>query len=305
MIMSRMLNFVAAGALTLGLAGCGATVDKGSAKAQTGAPESAQVEVLSLPYNPNLPTYVVVVEPLVDGASGMTSGGGRTARAPEPSGSYFGSGLWGGDTEGSYSTANWYGPGNDAGHGASAQLVTALTRWGNISVAQPQSIISNGDGTYTTTLQEGEVGPFIIKGTVTEFNETAEKDESNRGGSLGALGRGVRNIGSWAGSRTTSAVGDQVAIANPSAEKKEMKRSGMVGMDLQIVDGRNGRIVQGFNVQGTFTTVSATSGMSLYGMGGGDAAYASSALGQATRAAMNDALQQTHDILSARVTTAE
>jgi curli biogenesis system outer membrane secretion channel CsgG len=77
-----------------------------------------------------------------------------------------------------------------------------------------------------------------------------------------------------------------------------MTRSGMVGMDLQLVDGRSGRIVRGYNCAGTFKTVSATSGLSVFGIGGGDSAFAASALGQATRAAMNDALRQTSDALA-------
>jgi hypothetical protein len=40
------------------------------------------------------------------------------------------------------------------------------------------------------------------------------------------------------------------------------------------------------------TAVSATSGLSLFGAGGGSSAFAASALGQATRAAMSDAVRQ-------------
>ena len=43
---------------------------------------------------------------------------------------------------------------------------------------------------------------------------------------------------------------------------------------------------------GKFTSEAATSGFSVFGIGGADTAYAASALGQAQRAAMNDAVQQ-------------
>ena len=72
---------------------------------------------------------------------------------------------------------------------------------------------------------------------------------------------------------------------------------GMVGMDLMLVDGRSARILRSFNSGGTFQTQSATSGMSLFGIGGGDAEFAASALGQATRVAMNDAVRKTADTL--------
>lgn len=288
---------------TVILGGCAAKVDPASARAQEGTTESTKVDIASVPFDPGAPIYVVVVDTFEDGTTGITSGGGRTARAPEPAGSWFGyhSGLRGGGTEASASTAPTYGPGSETGRGVAAQLRTALTRGGNIVVADPRTVISNGDGTYTTELNEGEVGPFIIRGTVTEFNETAEKNESNRGGSLGALGRGIQNIGYYTGSRTARAVGSTTAIANPSMEQSEMQRTGMVTIDVEVLDGRNGRLVGGFPASGTFSTVSATSGVSVFGVGGGDAAFASSALGQATRAAMNEALIQTDQTLKSRV----
>ena len=49
---------------------CTATVDKQSVKATQTAPESTQVEVVRIPYDPSLPYYVVTVEPLSFDADG-------------------------------------------------------------------------------------------------------------------------------------------------------------------------------------------------------------------------------------------
>jgi curli biogenesis system outer membrane secretion channel CsgG len=63
-------------------------------------------------------------------------------------------------------------------------------------------------------------------------------------------------------------------------------------MDLQLVQPDSGRILGAVVVAGKFIAESATSGVSLFGVGGGGSAFAASALGQATRAATNDAIRQ-------------
>ena len=54
-------------------------IDKSEAQATSTAPVSAQVETISFPFDPNLPKYVVVVEPFDYSASGQMSGGGQAA----------------------------------------------------------------------------------------------------------------------------------------------------------------------------------------------------------------------------------
>ena len=39
-----------------------------------------------------------------------------------------------------------------------------------------------------------EVGPFVIRGTITEFNEVAQAVGQSTGGSIGALGAALANI---------------------------------------------------------------------------------------------------------------
>ncbi len=254
--------FVAAGALAL--QGC-ATVDPSSARAAEGSPESAQVEIVSLPHDPNQPVFLVAVDRFDTAASGRTSGGGFD-----------------------------FGPGRTVGEGVSAQLRTALTRSGNIALVDMDTLVRRPDGTYEArNIQEGEVGPFVIRGVVTEFNETAEAVESGRGGSGGAIGRFFQWIGSRLGIGAVRDVGTGTRIADPRYERRQARRSGMVGMDLQLYDGRTGRVARGYTASGTFTSVTDQSAAGAFGIRGDDAAFASSALGQATRAAMNDALLET------------
>lgn len=122
-------------------------------------------------------------------------------------------------------------------------------------------------------------------------------NKSEAGGSLGRLGAAVGLAGAITGKDSLTWTGAGVAAANPTMKKGKMKRSGAVGMDLRLVDGRNNRLIGAFNSSGTFTTVSAESGFSLFGIGKSGSAYAASALGQATRAAMNDAVQQSTSLL--------
>jgi curli biogenesis system outer membrane secretion channel CsgG len=67
-------------------------------------------------------------------------------------------------------------------------------------------------------------------------------------------------------------------------------------MDLQVVEPNSGRMLGTITSHGSFASESATSGFSLFGIGG-ESAFAASALGQATRAALNDTLKQLSDIL--------
>jgi curli biogenesis system outer membrane secretion channel CsgG len=144
----------------------------------------------------------------------------------------------------------------------------------------------------------GEVGPFVIRGSVTEFNEIAEATGSSTGGSAGALGAALGVAGAIAGNRPAAITGAAVGLANPTYEKTVARRTGSVAMDLKIVDPTNGRIVGAAVANGSFTSESAANGFSLFGFGKASNAFAASALGQANRAAMNSATQQITDRLA-------
>lgn len=274
--------------------GCTATVDKGSVQAKAGAPVSTQVEIARIPYDPSQPMYVVTVEPLQVGAEGSAGG------PPPDSGQSRGYSGWG--------PFGWIGPHGDSpapkaynaplqgmsekvGKGIAAQLLSALGNSGNIVVIDYDHYLKHQDNPKSL-LKPGEVGPFVIKGTVTEFNEVAEASNERQGGSLGWAGTVLGVAGAVSGTPGAGIAGAAISAANPTWENTKARRTGAVGMDLQVVDPSSGRIVGNIVSHGNFTAETASSGFSLFGVGGGESAFAASALGQATRAALNDTLKQ-------------
>ena len=283
-------SLLVAAALVL-IAGCApATVDKQGVRAQSGQVESAQVDIIRIPYDPSLPTYVVTVAPL------QVAVDGSPTAPPPPPGRHYGWGPWGYGLLPEGPQAEAYTPppagmSDRVGHGVSAQLVSALGNVGNIQIVDYEYFLAN-KGKPSVLVKKGEVGPLVIKGNITEFNEVAEAQGSARGGGLGVLGAGLAIGGAIAGNTPATIAGSSLALANPTYNNTRMRRTGSVGMDLQILDPRNGRIVGTAVCAGTFTSEAATSGFSVFGIGGADTAYAASALGQAQRAAMNDATKQ-------------
>jgi curli biogenesis system outer membrane secretion channel CsgG len=276
--------------------GCTATVDKQSVKATQTAPESTQVEVVRIPYDPAFPRYVVTVEPLAFDASGRAPEAG-----PRTPGRRYGWGPWGWGLLPTGPQAEAYTPppsdmSSTAGRGIAAQLETALSNAGNVSIIDWEYYQANG-GSPSKLVKKGEVGPFVIRGAITEFNEIAEATGSATGGSLGALGVALGVGGAIAGNTPAAVTGAAVGLANPTFEKQVARRTGSVAMDLKVVNPRDGRLVGSVVANGSFTSESAASGFSLFGIGKASNAFAASALGQANRAAMNSATTQIVDRL--------
>lgn len=291
----RRMYVVALGLLA---GACTATVDKQSVKATPTAPESTQVEVVRIPYDPSLPYYVVTVAPF--GFDADSSGGGS---APPVPGRRYGWGPfgWGLLPEGPQARA--YNPpprgaSGNMGAAIAAQLVTALSNAGNVRIVDYDYFAQNqGKPSSLVKKSAREVGPFVIRGSVTEFNEVAEATGSSVGGSLGAVGAALGVAGAIAGNTPAAVTGAGVAIANPTFENTKARRTGSVALDLKIVSPSNGRLVGAVVANGSFTSESAASGFSLFGFGKASNAFAASALGQANRAAMNSATTQIVDRL--------
>jgi curli biogenesis system outer membrane secretion channel CsgG len=270
-----------------------ATVNKQSVRATAEAPDSTRVDLVRMPYDPSLPYFVVTVEPFTFDADGSPSAG-----APATPGTHYGWGPWGWGLLPTGPKAEAYNPPpqgatQQMGVAIANQLVTALGNAGNIRIIdyeyywqrkhKPGSMVrKNG----------GEVGPFVIRGSVTEFNEIAEATGSSTGGSVGAMGAALGIGGAIAGNREAAIAGTALGLANPTYERTEARRTGSVAMDLRIIDPTNGRVAGTVNAQGSFTSQSAASGFSMFGFGKASNAFAASALGQANRAAMNSATEQ-------------
>jgi curli biogenesis system outer membrane secretion channel CsgG len=282
-------------ACALLLASCApATVDRQSVRATDRAPESTQVDLVQIPYNPNRPYYVLTVEPFGIAADGIPSG-----PPPEiPGQTRYGFGSWGwgllptGPQAQAYS-ASPQGISGNIGPAVAAQLTTALSNAGNIRIIDWDYFQQfSGSPAKLVNRQAGEVGPFVVRGVVTEFNEIAEATGSTTGGTLGALGAALAIGGAIAGNAPATYTGAGVALANPGYQSTVARRTGSVAMDLKIVDPGNGRLVSSVMASGSFSSESAANGFSLFGFGTASNAYAASALGQANRAAMNSATTQ-------------
>jgi curli biogenesis system outer membrane secretion channel CsgG len=269
-----------------------ATVDKQSVRATSVAPESAQVDVVRVPYDPSLPYYVLTVEPFSFDAEASSQGAG-----PETPGrngwTPFG---WGILPEGPRAVAYQPPPpraSEQMGVAIANQLVTALGYAGNVRLVDYDYYLQHRDKPGSMVRRSArELGPFVIRGSVTEFNEVAEATGSSTGGAAGALGAALGVAGAIAGNREAAIAGTAVGLANPTYEHTVARRTGSVAMDLKIVDPTNGRIQGTLTAAGTFSTESAANGFSLFGFGKASNAFAQSALGQANRMAMNSATQQ-------------
>lgn len=275
-----------------------AAVDKQSTRATATAPESTQVDVVRVPYDSSLPYYVVVVEPFTFDADGSAS-----PSAPRTPGRY-GWGPWGWGLLPEGPRAQAYNPppqgaSERMGVSIANQLVTALGNAGNVRIIDYDYFQSyRGKTSSLVRRNQRELGPFIIRGSVTEFNEIAEATGSSTGGSAGALGAALGVAGAIAGNREAAIAGSALAIANPTYDKTVARRTGSVAMDLRIMDPGNGRVEGTVVANGSFTSESAANGFSMFGFGKASNAFAASALGQANRAAMNSATQQIVDRLS-------
>jgi curli biogenesis system outer membrane secretion channel CsgG len=279
------------------LSACTAEVNKASVRATDTAPESTQVEVVRIPYDPSLPRYVVTVEPLAFQAGG----GGTGGEAPAVPGRHYGWGPWGWGLLPEGPQAQAYNPPPQGANGQmgtaiASQLVTALSNVGNVSIIDYDYYLQHNKRPRDL-VKRGEVGPFVIRGAVTEFNEVAEAKGSATGGSLGVVGAALGIAGGIAGNRPAALAGTGLALANPTAEKSVARRTGSVAMDLTIVNPSDGRLVGSVVANGSFTAETATSGFSVFGLGKASNAFAASALGQANRAAMNSATTQIWDRL--------
>lgn len=285
-VLRVMLSLVLAVGGMAQLSGCApAAVDAAGVQAQPYGPEATEVSVIRVPYDPRFPRYVVAVEPLVLQTDAPPAG-------PGPGIEYRPS--WGILPQGPQ-PVGWTPPppqlSAHVGESVQSQLVSALSNVGNLIVIDYDHYWQNRDR-IDRMVGHGERGPFLVRGSITEFNEIAEAEESGSGSSLGLVGVALGIAGAVAGSNPAAYTGLGLAAANPGYRESVARRTGQVGVDLAIVDARNGRLVGSAVANGSFTTENATSGFTLFGFGNASTAVAESALPQATRAAMNSATEQ-------------
>ncbi len=255
------------------LTGCGAMLDPKSVQATSGSPESSSAEVVSIPHDPARPMYVVAVEPFVFRETHAEGANVLSIHV------------------------------RNSGEQLAAKLTTALANVGNISVLD-SGLTKSKNGTFKARLEKGEVGPYVVRATVTEYNEVAEASSESTNVSLGWLGVVGGVAGAVTGKSGLAWTGAGLAAANPSYNNQTAEKKGVVAIDFRVVDGRNGRVVAAFKSSGTFKSGAAARGMSLFGIGKSSTKVAQSAVEQAVVVALNDAVQQINDKLPSNIKTA-
>ena len=126
----------------------GCTPKLGNVQAEEGRTESTEVPQISIPYEPGYPKVVLVVEPFKTSGTVISYTSGPAGQVP-------------------------------VADSMAAQLRTALSRVANFSLSSPDQKVK---------MQKGEVGPFFVRATLTEFNENAEGEAEDSGVSLGGVG---------------------------------------------------------------------------------------------------------------------
>jgi curli biogenesis system outer membrane secretion channel CsgG len=247
-------------ALTLiGASTTGCSVQTPDAKAEAGRTESTEVQEVKIPYDPQRKKFVLVVEPFQTSQSVITWTDNEGGAVP-------------------------------IGDKMAAQLTTALSNVGNFVLFDKS--------TKKVPVRKGERGPFVLRATLTELTENAETESESTGGSLGGVGLLTGIAGAVTGNRALGWTGYGLAVANPTYGEASAMKKGVVAFDIQIVEKNTGRIVKSFSSAGTFKSAAVAKGGSLFGIGRTKTASASSAIGQALRIAMNDAVQKTYDSLA-------
>jgi hypothetical protein len=92
--------------------------------------------------------------------------------------------------------------------------VSALGNAGNVQIIDYDYFLANR-AKPGVLVKKGEVGPLVIKGNITEFNEVAESQGSARGGGLGWVGAGVAIGGAIAGNTPATIAGSSWPSPNP------------------------------------------------------------------------------------------
>ncbi len=241
-----------------------AQVDREAVQAEPERQIQAEVKPVNIPSDPTRPNYVLVVLPFETAASGVTAGAGRDIKLVDP------------------------GP---IGQGVAAQLISTFQQVGNISIVEYHPD-PHDPNKVEVSLGRGEEGPFVIRGVVTEFNETS--DVSGEGKSSGP--NPALNLLPYGSGHLINAIKGSKSVT-------KTVRVGMVAFDFRLIRQENGRVICSGKSQGTFTTIGGTSSKTSFGETKTSVNVASSAIGQATMAATNEAAIKIRNALLEQPTT--
>ncbi len=272
--MKNIFNKISLSVIIFSLSCCSSIITKEDLQADNVTPASAIVKELEIPSNPQLPKYVLAIEPF------------RTANNTNITTSI----------DGSYycKTANCRTTTaiNNYGNNVSSQLETALSKVGNIALLDYSSLKINSQGKYLTKINKNERGLFLIRGNLTELSENIEANSKDNSVSLGWLGLVGGIVGALTDNPGLAYTGAGIFGANPNYKSEKKHRKGMVAFDIQIIDTRDMRIISSKRVNGTYASESTINGFGIFGYSNSNNDFAQSVLGQAMRIAMNEAVEK-------------
>ncbi len=260
--------------------------DGSAVAAKSGTTTQSAVEVISIPADPNLPTFLITVKkPFEVSAQDSRSGGNMTPGAPSQN--YFISDWLTATSIQNPQTCSWAELNEAYGRGVAAKMATVLSKAGNVAIIN-----------YDTYQQDPGRYPniFVVEGNVTDFTETDGLNEQVHGADSKIPGKLINTVGRIIDQPIVTGLGALVTQANIGKRTKTSTSTGMVGLDITVTYMPTGQMWSD-SCQGTFTTESAT--QIKYGLGteNSRAEQQASAIGQAGRAALNDATVKILDIL--------
>lgn len=316
------------------LFGC-VDIDKSKVRAQAGAPESAQVEQVFLPYDSSLPRYVMVVEPIRLRGTVSTWQWQQEANV---------TGSRGSTTDKTESKGESFNVGTLRAEGNSAPPSSQASK----PRLKPANLEEAGYGDSPTKgmeLQKGTKGTSTesdertnerfnaqLKGTqrVDSWHETLAPETLKMSAQLTSALSGISNFkvmtkeavkpigqGRYSARINSGEKGPFVFKAliteyDNYAEATKQRAGaliysegsrvikGVVGIDVSITNGRDGSIVASFPVRGTFSSQyrkADTGILPFYSK----SKFARSVMDQALRVALNRAAIKAYDALTTRV----
>lgn len=265
-VMKTNIGPLLALSLIIVLSGCATTnIENQSLRATERQPEANVVEQVKVPLRADRPRFVFVVEPFETIPSLYTPQDSLTVQSI---------------------------PNNDY---LRAKLTTALANVENFSLLDPRGLQRGLDGTVKAPMKSNEMGPYLIRATVTEFSERVEESSKKREFSAGAIGIALGLAGLITDKPGLIWPGAGLAVANPNFSSENEHRKGMVSFDVQVVDGKTMRIIKSLKASGTFLSENARNQRGVFGYKEESTDSAQSILGQATQAAYNDLITKLSD----------
>ena len=181
-------------------------------------------------------------------------------------------------------------PGWNIGDGLAAQLTTALLNSGHFIVVErgelagvlrEQEMAAQKIVSKETAAQIGRVlgAQFLVRGSVTEFDQNAGGGGLRAGGGSGGFGIGPFGIGGFGGGG--GGIGGALGIQTVH---------GVVAMDVRLIDTSTGQVLQSQRAEAKLEQRGVSADINVKQVSFGGDAFDKTVLGQATRQAIDQAV---------------